>query len=298
MFSSAEAITAFGYDNLVRLGASMMWIGFESQSRQDKFAKNAGVDAKEVVRELRKRGISVLGSGILCMEHHTPENMQEDIDFLVGLKTDLSQFMLYTPLPVTALYEEHKKRGILRSDIPFEEWHGQKELIYSHPHFKDDEPEKWLSSAFKQDYEVNSSSIYRVIETTLWGYQHLGDKETLDSCLRTRKRQLKKQLREYSMILPSIKHNSVNGIEKRRAIALDKEIKNTIGAPTAKEHMFRAVAIGATAIWKMRTMLFGDRIQPKTILTHVAPKVYALAPSPRESLIPVNPSDVSFEKVG
>ena len=88
IFSSAEAITAFGIDNLVRLGVDLMWIGFESRSRQSLFVKNQGIDARALVQDLRNRGIAVLASGILCMEHHTPDNMQEDIDFLVGLEAD------------------------------------------------------------------------------------------------------------------------------------------------------------------------------------------------------------------
>ncbi len=81
IFSSAEAITAFGIDNLVRLGVDLLWIGFESRSRQSLFAKNHGIDARALVQDLRDRGIAVLASGILCMEHHTPDNIQQDIDY-------------------------------------------------------------------------------------------------------------------------------------------------------------------------------------------------------------------------
>ena len=82
------------------------------------FAKNAGVDPRGSSRELRDHGISVLASGILCLEHHTPENIQEDIDFMVELEADFIQFMLLTPLPVTALYQEYKAQGLLRRRPP------------------------------------------------------------------------------------------------------------------------------------------------------------------------------------
>ena len=98
---------------MARLGVSFVWIGFESQSRQSQFAKNDGIDPKALVKKLRDHGISVLASGILCMEHHTPENIHEDVDFLVGLNADFVQFMLFTPLPVTALYKRLKEKGLL-----------------------------------------------------------------------------------------------------------------------------------------------------------------------------------------
>ncbi len=140
VFSSAEAIRAFGVDDMVRLGVSFVWIGVESATREGNYAKNEGVDARALVRELRDRGITVLASGILCAEHHTPENMQEDVDFLVGLEADMVQFMLLTPLPVTALWRDMKKKGLVREDLPWEEWHGQKELAFRHPAFPGDAP--------------------------------------------------------------------------------------------------------------------------------------------------------------
>ena len=135
VFSSAEAITAFGLDELVRLGVNFVWMGVECKSRQANFAKNSGVDPQRLVRALRDRGINVLASGILCMEHHTPENIQEDIDHLTDLEADFVQFMLLTPLPTTELYREKQAGGLLREELPYEEWHGQKLLNWRHPHF-------------------------------------------------------------------------------------------------------------------------------------------------------------------
>lgn len=83
----------FGIDNLVRLGVNLVWIGVESQSGPQ-FAKNVGIDFPALIQRLREHGIGVLTSGILCIEHHTPQNMQEDIDYLISLKPDLIQFML------------------------------------------------------------------------------------------------------------------------------------------------------------------------------------------------------------
>ncbi len=180
IFSSAEAITAFGLDNLERLGVTYIWIGVESSSEVGNYVKNRGIDPKKLIRELRDRGIIVLASGILCMEHHTPENIDIDIDFTVGLEADFLQFMLLTPLPTTGLFEDHRKRGLLREDLPFEEWHGQKELSWRHPEFPGDLAEKWLAAAFRRDYEVNGSSMYRVVDTQWRGYKRLaGLKGTL-----------------------------------------------------------------------------------------------------------------------
>lgn len=267
IFSSAEAVTAFGMDNLVRLGVKFVWIGFEASSSKGNFEKNKGINARRLTRALRDRGIIVLASGILCQEHHTQENIQTDIDFLVGLEADLVQFMLLTPLPVTALYQDHKRRGLLREDLPFEEWHGQKYLTFRHPEFPGDSAEKWLMAAFRQDYEINSSSMCRVVETVFRGYRRLAALPRRDACLELRLEEFRCRTLEYAGVLPLVGKFAVNEKERKRAEALEREIGRLLGEPSAKEKLRRLVILALAMRWKIRCRIFGDTIQPSTIVT-------------------------------
>jgi hypothetical protein len=278
IFSSAEAITAFGVDNLVRLGVNFVWIGVESSSQEGNYQKNKGIDAKRLIKELKSRGISVLASGILCLDHHTPDNIQEDIDFLVGLEADLVQFMLFTPLPVTALYLEHKRRGLLREDLPFEEWHGQKMLAWRHPHFPGDSAEKWLNAAFRKDFEENGSSIHRLVDTSFEGYLRLAAMDKRDSCLEHRMQHLARQTRIWSCILPTVAKHAVNEIERDKAIELQRKIE-AVFPRTIVERFLTVVARLLAARWKLRVKVRGDMIQPATIVTQYrrsSPKSVAL----------------------
>lgn len=265
--SSAEAITSFGVENMMRLGVVFVWIGFESPNTEKLFAKNTGIDAARLVRDLRDHGVSVLGSAIMCMEHHTPDNIAGDVDYVVGLQTDFCQFMLYTGMPVTQLYEDHKARGLLNPDVPFEEWHGQNLMNWNHPAFPDGEAKVWLDFAFQRDFEVNSSSIYRMIETSFRGYRTLAAMKSRDACLEARFQQLRARAREYSQLLPVIARRAVNDTERQRALALEKE-RRELGPIGAKERFVRFGARVLAVAWDIRVSLFGDRIQPSTIVTH------------------------------
>jgi hypothetical protein len=270
LFSSAEAIRAFGLDNMVRLGVSFVWIGFESATRSGNYAKNDGVDARRLTRELRDRGITVLASGILCAEHHTPENIGAEIDFMVGLEADLVQFMLLTPLPTTALYQGMKREGLLREELPWEEWHGQKELSWNHPAFPGDAPARWLEKAFRADHETNSSSMYRVVETAFRGWKRLAALPRRDACLEHRMERLAKRTRDWMPTLSILSRNGVNRLERKRAARLELEIQGSLGVSP-----FRRLALGAAvrtlaAAWRLRLRLFGDSIQPATIVTRYA----------------------------
>lgn len=267
VFSSSEAITAFGIDNMVRLGVSFSWIGFESKTGQGEFEKNDGITPKDLVRELRSNGISVLGSGILCMDHHTPQNMQEDIDFMIDIEADTVQFMLFTPLPVTGLYQRLQKKGLIKEDLPFEEWHGQKMLNWNHEAFPGDTAEEFLKGAFRKEYEVNSSTLYRVIKTATMGYEKLLNTPNRTPNLDSRLETLRLRVKKYSVMLPAIKATAVNKLEKTRAIELEKKVFEIAGKPSFKYGLLRQAAKVIALGWRLRLKIKGDVIQPKTIYT-------------------------------
>jgi hypothetical protein len=265
IFSSAEAITAFGIDNMQRLGVEFVWIGVESASTKGNFEKNAGIDPKDLVRQLRDRGIVVLASGILCQEHHTQDNMQADLDFMCDLRSDFVQFMLLTPLPTTGLYESQKARGLLREDLCWEEWHGQKELSYHHPHFPGDAPDRWMKRAFRQDYEQNGSSMLRVVQTSFRGYTRLLAMQR-DACLDARMATLEKRVRVWGSMLPAVARHAVNAAERHAAQELDARIRRVLPL-RARERAMRAAVQVLAARWKLRLAVKGDAMQPATIVT-------------------------------
>jgi radical SAM superfamily enzyme YgiQ (UPF0313 family) len=297
IFSSAEAIQAFGVENLARLGVKFLWMGVETKNQAENFEKNRGLDPQILIRRLRDHGISVLASGILCMEHHTPDNIQVDIDHLVGLESDLVQFMLLIPVPVTELYKDFKKRGLLRMDLPFEDWHGQKTLNYRHPGFPGDSAEHWIKAAFRQDYEANSSSMYRLIETAYRGARTLAAKAETgesDAWLAERGKRLRKRALDYAPILAAIERHAVNERERQRAKDLERKIEVAFGPKSIVTRLGRAASVLLSAAWKIRIKAFGDGIQPATSVTryHAANK----AESGRAAdIIPIRPAVMESE---
>ena len=171
VFSSARVLKSYTIEQLVGLGISWVWTGLEGEnSRYNKLRK---VDTRSFVRFLQSHGICVLGSSILGMENHSPENIDQIIDYAVSHDTDFHQFMLYTPIPGTPLYEEHRTNGTLlsESEFPAADTHGQYRFNYRHRHIHDGREEQFLLNAFKRDFEVNGPSLARLIRTTLKGWQ-------------------------------------------------------------------------------------------------------------------------------
>ncbi len=171
VFSSANVLQKYTIDQLVALGVSWVWLGLEGKG--SKYTKLSGTNTVEFVKNLRDHGIRVLGSSIIGLEEHTPENIDEAIEHAVSHNTEFHQFMLYTPIPGTPLFAEHEKKETLKSlaDVSIADIHGQHVFNYNHPHIKDGQETEFLLRAFRRDFEVNGPSIVRIIRTVLRGWK-------------------------------------------------------------------------------------------------------------------------------
>ena len=193
VFSSARVLQSYSMEQLIGLGISWVWMGLEG--KQSQYAKLNGVDTRALVKNLQSHGIRVLGSSIIGLEHHTPENIQAIIDDAIAHDSDFHQFMLYTPIAGTPLYAQHQAQGTLipESELPPADVHGQYRFNYRHPHIHDGREGQFLLDAFNRDLAVNGPSLARLIRTTLDGW--LRYKKSPDRRIRERFAQRAKVLR-------------------------------------------------------------------------------------------------------
>ncbi len=175
VFSSANALRTYSMEQLVRLGVSWVWIGLEGEASQ--YAKLRHADTHQLVRELHSHGIHLLGSTIIGLETHTPENVDAAIDYAVSHETEFHQFMLYTPTHGTPLHAEMSRQGVLLDTEEFShaDTHGQLRFNYRHPHIPPGAETAILLRAFTRDYETNGPSILRIVHTTLQGWRRYKD---------------------------------------------------------------------------------------------------------------------------
>ncbi|MBI4633847.1 MAG: cobalamin B12-binding domain-containing protein [Deltaproteobacteria bacterium] len=171
VFSSARVLESYTIDQLVRLGIGWVWMGLEGE--ESAYDKLKGVDTKALVGMMQSHGIRVLGSSIIGLEDHKPENMDSIIDYAVSHDTVFHQFMLYTCVAGTPLYEQHRKEGTLLSEeeLSYADAHGQYRFNYRHQHIKNGREEKYILDAFRRDFTVNGPSLLRLIRVLLNGWQ-------------------------------------------------------------------------------------------------------------------------------
>ncbi len=112
----------------------------------------------------------MLASAILFLEHHDKETIHEDINWAIGLNSDLLQFMELGPIPGTRLYQEYDAAGKLISGIPWQRQHGQGEIWFRHPHFTLPETASYLRDAFVKKYLTHGPGVLNMAITAIRGY--------------------------------------------------------------------------------------------------------------------------------
>jgi hypothetical protein len=267
IFASAEAILDVGVDFLVRLGICAVWMGLET--REGIFAKLRGVDVRNLIRELQSKGISVMSSSILFMEHHDRESLHDDIEWAVGMDTDLHQFMQLTPLPGTPLYERYQNEGKLIPEFPYTKLSGQDSLAFYHPHFRSEEARELTRLAFDRKYKAGGPGIVNMARTAVEGYERAmqdfaarktqgvcWDADTLqynrrngqveDRFMAERIRFLGQRAREFRPVLLSAWLFSPNPAARQRCMDLIAKHRRLFGRTSIRDR-FVACLLSATA---------------------------------------------------
>ena len=267
VFASANAIGKYTMQELVELGVSWLWMGLESP--QASYNKLQGTDTRQLTRELREHGIRVQGSTIIGLEHHTPDNIIAEIEHALSHDTDFHQFMLYTPVPGTPLYQQMSEEGRMLRDVDYADVHGQFKFNFKHAASSRDDSKRFLDWAFWRDFEVNGPSLYRISRTLLAGWKRY--KDWPDPRVRerfTRTREMHKLNGVYSSALWAMERQfrKVDVKVSDQIGALREEFKRESGVVS---RLMPAV-LGPILLWSTRReekrLARGKTYEPPTIL--------------------------------
>jgi radical SAM superfamily enzyme YgiQ (UPF0313 family) len=264
IFSSANAIRKYTCEELVELGISSIWLGLESP--RSGYAKLDGADTQRMSRELRQHGIVLLGSTIIGLEHHTPENIAEEIEYAVAHETDLHQFMLYTPVPGTPLYADMAEQGRLL-DVDLADIHGQDAFNFRHAAITREESTKFLNWAFRRDFERNGPSLFRVGRTTFEGWKR--HKNHPDPRVRRRfERESRLLHHAYAAVLWAIERRvrKANPAVALQVRALRLELEREFGMTAIAAGRLLGPILWWTSLREEKRLAAGRSYEPSTVI--------------------------------
>ncbi len=265
VFSSVNAIRKYTLEELVQLGVSWIWLGLESP--KSTYAKLQNSDTQALSTELRQHGIKLLGSTIVGLEHHTPENIRQEIEYAVSHRTDFHQFMLYTPVPGTPLFAQMQQEGRMLDGIDLADIHGQFKFNFEHAAISREDSKRFLDWAFRFDLERNGPSLFRICETIFLGWKRYHDHPDL---------RVRRRIAEETVKLRTTYDAALWAMEKRlqrtnasvslKIRELRHEIEQEFGTAT---RLVRAV-VGPVLLWTSKRedkqLARGKTYEPKTFV--------------------------------
>jgi len=265
VFSSVNAVRKYTIEELVQLGISWIWLGLESP--QSSYAKLRHSDTQSLASELRQHGIKLLGSTIVGLEHHTPENIQQEIEYAVAHCTDFHQFMLYTPVPGTPLFAQMQEEGRMLGGIDLADIHGQFKFNFEHAAISREESKRLLDWAFRFDLERNGPSLFRICETIFQGWKRYHNHPDLRVRQRIANEAVKlRTTYDAALWVMEKRLKRTNVSVAMRIRNLRREIEDEFGTAT---RLLRAVA-GPLLLWTSKRedkrLAKGKTYEPKTFV--------------------------------
>jgi len=263
-FSSMNHLAQYDPRFLSELGLEVVWIGIESKFQP--YPKNTGMDIPGLIREFRRYGIRMILSSILCLDEHTKENIEEDINYHLSLQPVYSQFAHYSPAQGTVLWRRMKQEGRILHSIPLEERHAFKQIWFKHPHFTPLESEIVQRQAYEKDFHEFGPSFVRLIRVNHEAYPNLLNSGS--EMLRRRAELIKSRMGQYRILLRAAESLVPTEKMARNIRELRKAIEKDFGRTTALE---KVIAAGIYPFGKghgFRIRHFNDAIQPKTVVTY------------------------------
>jgi len=181
VFASVKALSMYNLQDLLELGVTGVWIGYEG--KRSNYSKQQGRDVNELFKELREHGITILASMVIGFDYQTEEIIHQELEELIHLKPTFTQFLIYGPTPGTPFYDRIRSEGklipVLAKDR--ETYYRKCTGFYSmvtHPVLTVEQLEALQKECFETDFVRLGPSIIRSIENWFLGYQKLIESES------------------------------------------------------------------------------------------------------------------------
>lgn len=175
-FGSIRTLSPWEPEELRSCGAGSLWIGVESfvQSgcRARTYAKLQGTrPVEEIFDGLSRCGISTVGSMILGLDEHTPDNIGEDIERFIALRPTFYQIAPLTPCPGTRLYSRLLAEGRIMDHYQWSDGHIWKDGVYRLANFENGAIKPWYDRAYEALAMRNGPPILQMLEINLRAFE-------------------------------------------------------------------------------------------------------------------------------
>ncbi len=261
-FASISSISNYDIEELAAMGVAHIWIGIESY--ESDFKKREGRDIHEVFNELHSLGITTTGSSVFGLDHHTPEKLPREVDFVISLAPTTVQLSNLMPSEGTPLRRRLEKEKRIKK-VGFKDADLYSEVI-QHPNFESGSIVNAIFEGYDKIYEALGPSIFRIYNTWFTGYQNL--KKTANPHLKRRAALYKRKVKDLTPLLSYTTEFLPNDDVRSMVEGQIEKVLSEFGA-LSEEEQGRGEIIGKIFALEnaKKTHLKSSLIEPETLVT-------------------------------
>jgi len=141
---------------------------------------------RDRIRRYHDHGISVEGTILLGLDHHTEEYIRKLVDFLLEIDLDLAEFTVLTPFPHTKAFEDLKRQDRILS-FDWNDYSADR-VVYQPKHMPPERLQELFYDAWDIFYgeESQQMKMFKLLQKVV-------EREKRDNTFRPRNRKLAKQ---------------------------------------------------------------------------------------------------------
>ncbi len=249
-FGSVRSLSQYDVEEIRECGCGGVWIGVESgmceqERSKTGYAKREGSrEPPELFDDLRRHGIETIGSMILGLDFHTPQNIKDDIDYFVKLKPTFYQVSPLTPCPGTKLYRDLQQSGRLFDSYDHTSFHLWKDDVFQHDNFAPGEIKQYYDLAHEKLRTENGPPVMQFTEASLLAYETLKDSKS--EYLRHQAKLAKDMAMGALPIIRTIANHPASPKVLARARGLEAQASRLFGPESLKQRLLgKAIELAA-----------------------------------------------------
>lgn len=228
-FATIQALSRWDLEEIVAGGFQHVWIGVESMTIP--YKKGTGRNMKAMFDELHAFGVTTTGSMIFGLDHHSPEMLPRETEYMASLRPSTCQFGTLLPATGTALRKRLEDEGRIRS-LDYRESDLFSDVLI-HPSFKEGELKAATLRAYHDLYDAIGPSIYRLWDTWFLGYKNL--RHSPREGLRKRAEVYANRVRGLRPLFLKTQQFLPNDEIRRKLSETLREVASEFGNPTVSE---------------------------------------------------------------
>lgn len=215
-------------DELAHCNVGNIFIGLESKfAPEEGYGKRVG-DAKEILHELHKRGISTTVGWMAGFDFHTRETLEEDFQYFLACEPTTAQLTRVTPYPGTPLYnrlkEENRIKPFKWEDVSF---YGGGMI---HKHLYEHEILEFIRNGDERLLQTWGTSMLRMFKVQFNGYERYREYE--DKHFRQRAERHRQIAYQSYATIPAMERFAPNGRVRKMVKELEERWKQHFGEPS------------------------------------------------------------------